>query len=164
LVLIQLRKQRGLLVHEILARSGTYIRVRFHASISADMKNIVAAFSQDSADQQAPVAVCGILFSAHQCNPKVRDAALEAFNTAVESSVFSDAAVEHMSARIIVSRIAGTAAQLRAQEQVFDSRLGKIALNALAIELRRELGIRRRPRIDYNANAIFAEQPQELLR
>jgi hypothetical protein len=163
LVLVQLRKQRRLLVHEIFSGSGGNFGVGFQAPVSADVQDLMASFDEHPAHEQTPVAVRGIFFAAHQCHAEVRHPALEALDSGVKCRILRHAAIEHMAALVVVCGIAGTAAQFGAEKEVLDPGLRQVALNDLAIELRCELGIWSGSGINYDVDAIFSEQPQKLL-
>jgi hypothetical protein len=163
LVLVQLCKQRRLLVHEIFSGSGGNFGVGFQAPVSADVQNLMASFDKYPANQQTPVAVCGIFFAAHQCHAEVRHPALEALNSGAECRILRHAAIEHMAALVVIGGIVRTAAQFGAEKEVLDPGLRQVALNDLAIELWREPGIRSGAGINDDVDAIFSEQPQKLL-
>jgi hypothetical protein len=163
LVLVQFSKESRLFVHERFSGRCCHFGVRLEATIAADMQGLVPVFSKDSADEESPVAVRGIFFAAHEGNFETGDAVLHAFDRRDEGVVFCDAAIEHMTGRIVVVRILWASAQFAAEKKILDAGFDERFPNKFVIELRCEARVRRRACVDDDIHLVSRQQFKKLL-
>jgi hypothetical protein len=136
LVLVQLRKKSGLLVHEWFSGCAGDINFGFESPISADVQKLVPVLDHYTADQESPMAVRGILFSTHQSDAELLDSALQPIDSRAEQRVCGDAAVKDAARLVVVGGILWAAAEFVSEKQIFDSGFAEGALHNLAVELR----------------------------
>jgi type II secretory pathway predicted ATPase ExeA len=77
------------------SRGGGDCLVRFDSAIAADVKHGVPAFSEDAADEQSSVAMCGVFFAANQCYSKALDPSFEANDGCLKLDVVAKAAIDY---------------------------------------------------------------------
>jgi hypothetical protein len=77
---------------------------------------------QHFGDEKTPMAVLGILLTAHDRYSALFDASLQSLDASPELFAARDSSVEHVAFRVVERAVIGTAAQLVAEEEVIRAR------------------------------------------
>jgi len=118
----------------------------------------VATLSEDAANEQAAMAVGGVLLSADQGHAEALHAGLKARDGCLKEGVVAEPAVKDAAFGIVVGRIRWASAQLHAEKKIADPRFLQGTLHELLVELRNVLRIGRAARIDYHLYAMLAQK------
>jgi hypothetical protein len=135
LILVQLRKKGRLLVHEWFSRCGGDIVLVLQPSVAADMQKSVPMLGHHATNQEPPMAVRWVFFTAHQSDAKLRNSLFKPRYSRTEQGILSNAAVENAARFVIVGSILRAPSQFPAKKQVFQTRFGEGALHSFPIEL-----------------------------
>jgi len=142
LVLVEFRKERGLGVDERLAGFSGNRLVGFQAAVAANVEHGVAALSEDAADEQAAMAVCGVFLAAEQGDAEALNAGLKTYDGRLEAGIVAKPAIKDAAFGVVISRIGWAATQLRAEVEIADSRVLQGTLYEFLVELRNVLRVR----------------------
>jgi hypothetical protein len=135
----------------------------FETAVCADMDEIVSTLYQNATNEQPSMAVRRIFFTAHQSNPKLRHAALQASDSALKKRICGAFAIQDASARVVVIVASGSPPKFFSEEKIPDPRRRKVALQSGPIKLRSVFGMGRRARIDDDFDLVSSQQANKCL-
>jgi hypothetical protein len=158
LILVEFGKQGGLGFGQRLIGLARDVGFRFQIAIGAYMQEFVAALDEDATDEETSMAMSGIFLTAHQGNSKLCESALQAVDTGQKSWSGRALAIENAAGGVVILLASGTAAELIAEKEVFDSGSRQIPLQGCAIELRGKFRVGRRAGVYDNFDVVASEK------
>jgi hypothetical protein len=136
LILVEFGEQGRLGFCQRLIGLPRDVGFRFQMAVCANMQEFVAALDENPADQQTPMAMSRVFLAAHQGDAKLRNSALQSLYAGHKGGSGGPLAIENAAGVVVIFLAPGTAAELIAEEEVFDSRGRQVSLQGCAIELR----------------------------
>jgi hypothetical protein len=126
------------------------------------MAELHAVGSQDFADQEPAMTVARVALAAHQCDPVVASAVEQPRNRRPKPRLQGHRAIERVTILVVVLGLIRTATELGSEEKVAGLAI-EGGRQILAIELRGKAGIRVRPNIDEELDALLREHGEEVI-
>jgi hypothetical protein len=139
-------------------------RLVFAVAIAADVGNGDSLLEHHLGDEQATVALDGILLAAHDRHTAALDAACKALDAAAERLTGGNLPVQDVSVLVVELGTLRATAELLAQKQILPARLLDDIREVRTIGPLDESGVRPRPHIDQNLNPKVGEKRSEVLR
>jgi hypothetical protein len=139
LVLVEFREKSGLVADQRLSGFSGDGFIGFDAAVAANVEHGMAALCEHAADEQAAVAMSGILLAANQGHAEALHAGLQTGDGCLKMGVLAKPAIEDAAFGVVVGRVGWATAQLRAKKEIAYPRFLQRTLHEFPVELRNVL-------------------------
>ena len=142
---------------------GGQFGLGLRAAVTADVDDAHAVVLEHAADQQAAVAVGGILLAAEDRGAGAGQPFAQPLDSLQEAGRLGHGGVQDPALVVVEARVRGASAQLVAEVQILNLPLQKRGMNRLAIELRGVARIGTRSNVDQQIDAMLCQQIEKRL-